>query len=173
MPSIAGARIGAHHLLHQKPNGILAVDRSSDQRVHAYLTGTLRGLQCNRCRWAGWRIMFMSLVAFPEPRRSRSWSRASKTSSTMTVKAKRSQPFQLGRAATGLSRLANRAKESVIASIASQEIHHRKMDVSKRVFVPFSRSTEFRSMSVMCGIDQNQTLGPFRAQSFDGLRTRG
>src|ERR1700716_2680632 len=51
--------------------------------VHVYLTGTLRGLQCEPLQVGG-RIMFIFLVAFPGPRRSPSWSR----SSTMTVKAK-------------------------------------------------------------------------------------
>ena len=39
------------------------------------------------------------------------------------------------------------------------------------------RSEEFRSMSVMCGIDQNQTLGPFRANRLmdcaPGVKTPG
>src|SRR5258705_11341335 len=67
-PRTIGARIGAHHLLHQKPNGILAVDRAP-----------IRG----------------ACLFDREPYEAFSVSQS--------------------------------AKESVIASIASQAIHHRKM----------------------------------------------
>jgi REP-associated tyrosine transposase len=46
--------------------------------VHAYSTGTLRGLQCEPLQVGGMEDHVHSLVAFPEPRRSPSWSRSSK-----------------------------------------------------------------------------------------------
>jgi hypothetical protein len=66
----------------------------------------------------------------------------------MTNKAKGHSHFSW-QSGYGAFSVSQSAKESVIAYIASQEIHH-------------------RSMSAMCGTDQNKTLGPFRANRLMG-----
>jgi hypothetical protein len=63
--------------------------------------------------------------------------------------------------------MTNTEKYSCDASIAGARIgahhllHHKPNGI-------LARSTEFRSMSVMCGIDQIKTLGPLRANRLMG-----
>jgi putative transposase len=108
--------------------------------LHAYLTGTLRGLQCEPLQVGGMEDHVHILSGLSRTTSLAEWVKKLKTNSTMTVKAKGHSHFswQSGYRACSVSQS---AKESVIAYIASQEIHHRKMTFQgKRLVNPIWRS---------------------------------
>jgi len=94
--------------------------------VHAYLTGTLRGLQCEPLQVGGTEDHVHILSGLSRTTSLAELVKKLKTSSTMTVKAKGHSHFSWP-SCYGAFSVSQSAKESVIAYIASQEIHHRKM----------------------------------------------
>jgi putative transposase len=94
--------------------------------VHAYLTGTLRGLQCEPLQVGGTEDHVHILSGLSRTTSLAELVKKLKTSSTMTVKAKGHSHFSW-QSGYGAFSVSQSAKESVIAYIASQEIHHRKM----------------------------------------------
>jgi putative transposase len=94
--------------------------------VHAYLTATLRGLQCEPLQVGGMEDHVHILSGLSRTTSLAELVKKFKTSSTMTVKAKGHSHFSW-QSRYGAFSVSQSAKESLIASIASQEIHHCKM----------------------------------------------
>ena len=115
------------HIIFSTKNGV-AFLQSAELRseVHAYLTGTLRGLQCEPLQVGGMEHHVHILSGLSRTTSLAELVKKLKTSSTMTVKAKGHSHFSW-QSGYGAFSVSQSAKESVIASIASQEIHHRKM----------------------------------------------
>ena len=109
--------------------------------VHAYLTGTLRGLQCEPLRVGGMEDHVHILAGLSRTTSLAELVKKLKTSSTMTIKAKGHSHFSW-QSGYGVFSVSQSTKESVIAYIANQEIHHRKMTFQE----------EFRSFLAKHGI---------------------
>jgi len=109
--------------------------------VHAYLTGTLRGLQCEPLRGGGMEDHVHILAGLSRTTSLAELVKKLKTSSTMTIKAKGHSHFSW-QSGYGVFSVSQSTKESVIAYIANQEIHHRKMTFQE----------EFRSFLAKHGI---------------------
>jgi putative transposase len=94
--------------------------------VHAYLTGTLRGLHCEPLQVGGMPDHVHILSGLSRTISLAELVKNLKTSSTMALKAKGHSHFSW-QGGYGAFSVSQSAKESVMAYIASQEIHHRKM----------------------------------------------
>jgi REP element-mobilizing transposase RayT len=94
--------------------------------VHAYLTGTLRGLHCEPLQVGGMPDHVHILSGLSRTSSLAELVKNLKTSSTMAIKAKGHSHFSW-QSGYGAFSVSQSAKESVMAYIASQEIHHRKM----------------------------------------------
>ena len=94
--------------------------------VHAYLTGTLRGLQCAPLQVGGAEDHVHILSGLARTTSLAELVKNLKTSSTKIVRNKGHSHFSW-QSGYGAFSVSHSAKESVIAYIASQEIHHRKM----------------------------------------------
>ena len=94
--------------------------------VHAYLTGTLRGLQCAPLQVGGVEDHVHILAGLSRTTSLAELIKNLKTSSTKIVKNKGHSHFSW-QSGYGAFSVSHSAKESVITYIASQEIHHRKM----------------------------------------------
>lgn len=94
--------------------------------VHAYLTGTLRGLDCEPLRVGGIGDHVHILTALSRSICIAELVKKLKTGSTKIIKDKGNRHFawQSGYGAFSVSQS---SKESIIAYIATQEEHHRKM----------------------------------------------
>jgi REP-associated tyrosine transposase len=98
------------HIIFSTKNRI-AVLQSAELRseVHAYLTGTLRGLQCEPLGVGGMEDHVHILAGLSRTTSLAELIKKLKTSSTMTTKAKGHSHFSW-QSGYGLSRLANRQK---------------------------------------------------------------
>jgi putative transposase len=94
--------------------------------VHAYLSGTLRGLHCEPLQVGGMPDHVHILSGLSRTISLAELVKNLKTSSTMALKAKGHSHFSW-QGGYGAFSVSQSAKESVMAYIASQEIHHRKM----------------------------------------------
>jgi putative transposase len=94
--------------------------------AHAYLTGTLRGLHCEPLQVGGMADHVRILSGLSRTTSLAELVKKLKTSSTMAIKAKGHSHFSW-QSGYGAFSVSQSAKESVMAYIASQEIHHRKM----------------------------------------------
>jgi REP element-mobilizing transposase RayT len=94
--------------------------------VHAYLTGTLRGLQCAPLQVGGAEDHVHILSGLARTTSLAELVKNLKTSSTKIVRNKGHSHFSW-QSGYGAFSVSHSAKESVIAYIASQETHHRKM----------------------------------------------
>jgi REP-associated tyrosine transposase len=94
--------------------------------VHAYLTGTLRSLHCEPLRVGGMPDHVHILSGLSRTPSLAELVKNLKTGSTMAIKAKGHSHFSW-QGGYGAFSVSQSAKESVMAYIASQEIHHRKM----------------------------------------------
>ena len=94
------------------------------REVHAYLTGTLRGLECDPLQVGGVENHVHILCGLSRNIALAELVKNLKTSSTRVVKGKGHTDFgwQSGYGAFSVSKS---AKESVISYVAKQEIHHR------------------------------------------------
>ena len=94
--------------------------------VHAYITATLRGLECQPLQVGGVADHIHILAGLSRTTSLADLVKNLKTSSTKVVKDKGHLHFgwQTGYGAFSVSQS---LKDSVISYIASQEIHHRKM----------------------------------------------
>jgi hypothetical protein len=123
--AVTRPRIGAHHLLHQEPNRILAVERAPiggarlfDRNFAWFALRTAAGRRNGRpCPYPFWSI--------PNDFAGRVGKKL-KTSSTMAIKAKDHTHFSW-QSGYGAFSVSQSAKESVIEYIANQESHHCKM----------------------------------------------
>ena len=123
---IARPCFGAHHFLHQKSNAIL---QSAELRseVHAYLTGTLRGLECDPLQVGGVQDHVHILCGLSRKISLAELIKNLKTSSTRIVKGKGHDAFSW-QSGYGAFSFSQSARESVFSYIAKQEIHHRNIN---------------------------------------------
>jgi len=101
-----------------------APDLRSD--VHAYLTATLRGLECHPLQVGGVSDHVHILAGLSRTTSIAELVKNLKTSSTKTIKEKGFHYF-CWQAGYGAFSVSQSLKESVIAYIAGQELHHRKV----------------------------------------------
>src|SRR3982075_3354911 len=100
--------------------------------VHAYLTGTLRGLQCEPLQVGGMEDHVHILSGLSRTTSLAELVKKLKTSSTMTVKAKGHTHFSW-QSGYGAFSVSQSAKESVIASICQPSDPSSQDDVPRRV----------------------------------------
>jgi putative transposase len=115
------------HIIFSTKNRI-AFLRAPDLRseVHAYLTATLRGLDCDPLRVGGVEDHVHLLTGVSRKTSLAELVKNLKTSSTRALKEKGHRHFSW-QSGYGAFSVSQSAKESVISYIANQEIHHRKM----------------------------------------------
>ena len=115
------------HVIFSTKNRI-AFLQSPDFRseVHAYLTATLRGLECEPVRVGGVGDYVHILTGLSRKISLAELVKNLKTSSTKIVKAKGHSHFGW-QSAYGAFSVSQSAKQSVISYIAGQEIHHCRM----------------------------------------------
>jgi putative transposase len=115
------------HIIFSTKNRI-AFLRAPDLRseVHAYLTATLRGLDCDALRVGGVEDHVHLLIGLSRKTSLAELVKSLKTSSTKIVKDKDHRHFSW-QSGYGAFSVSQSAKDSVVSYIASQEIHHRKM----------------------------------------------
>jgi REP element-mobilizing transposase RayT len=115
------------HIIFSTKNRMAFLQASDLQsELHAYLTATLRGLGCEPLRVGGVTDHVHLLTGLSRKMALAELIKNVKTSSTRMLKDKGHRHFgwQSGYGAFSVSQS---AKESVIAYIANQEFHHRKM----------------------------------------------
>jgi REP-associated tyrosine transposase len=120
------ALVLVHIIFSTKNRAALLQVPDLQSEVHAYLTATLRGLECEPLRVGGVKDHVHILAALSRKTSLAELIKSLKTSSTRMLKDKGHRHFgwQSGYGAFSVSQS---AKESVISYVANQEFHHRKM----------------------------------------------
>ena len=115
------------HIIFSTKNRI-AFLQSNELRsaVHAYLTGTLRGLHCEPLQVGGMPDHVHILSGLSRTTSLAEMVKKLKTSSTTAIKAKGHTHFSW-QSGYGAFSVSQSARESVIEYIANPESHHRKM----------------------------------------------